>query len=348
MGRAVRDLVGQVFGDLTVVERTESVNGRAGWLCKCVCGADKVTVTEQLVSGKTKSCGCRRKKPKPIKHDLTDLRFGMLVAKHVVPKTDAAQPNRWHCQCDCGNTFDVAHGALTSGHTESCGCQRSQSLDLTGKRFGRLIALERMGANDLRKGVWKCQCDCGNLHETTTGALQSGQTKSCGCLHIETSGQNNRSHGATAKDSEVFSEYQIWNGMRQRCSNPNHSSYDYYGGRGITVCEAWENDFETFLADMGPKPFPYATLERVDNDKGYGPGNVVWATRKQQGGNSRKNRVVFAFGKKQTVTQLYESTSKAHGISYQSLMSRLNLGWNPEEAATKAVDQRKGTRRGHV
>lgn len=155
-------------------------------------------------------------------------------------------------------------------------------VDLTGQRFGRLRVLGQDGYTRVsRNAVWVCQCDCGNTARVDSGMLRHGDTASCGCYRKEVIAERNRRHGM--RRNRV---YTTWVGMRQRCGNPNAHAYENYGGRGITVCERWRN-FQNFYADMGERP-PGLTLDRIDNDGNYEPGNCRWATRQVQSQNQRK------------------------------------------------------------
>ncbi|MFJ5151393.1 hypothetical protein ACIQCF_07355 [Streptomyces sp. NPDC088353] len=150
---------------------------------------------------------------------------------------------------------------------------------VVGVRFGRLtVAAEPTPGKRSRVDV---RCDCGTKKTIATRALGTS-THSCGCLGKETSAARSRTHGKHGS-----SEYRIWQGMKWRCLNPNYKPYPNYGGRGITVCDRWRDSFEAFLADVGPRPSPNHTLDRIDNDGNYEPGNVAWRTYKEQAQNKR-------------------------------------------------------------
>ncbi len=157
-------------------------------------------------------------------------------------------------------------------------------VDITGHKYGRLTALRDVG-KDVRNGrVWKCLCECGEQVDVSSNHLRRGHTKSCGCYQIERVLSTHTTHGH-ANVGKVSTEYKIWAGMKGRCQNPKSPNYDLYGGRGIKVCEEWSNSFENFLADMGKRPSPQYSLDRIDTNGNYEPGNCRWATRTMQNRN---------------------------------------------------------------
>lgn len=151
-------------------------------------------------------------------------------------------------------------------------------VDYSGKRFGRLTVIE-MASLEGGQTMWLCRCDCGNTSIVRRSNLQSGNTKSCGC-------RERMRHGY-ARNGERVSEYGIWLQMRDRCRNPNNRAYRWYGARGVKACERW-NDFNNFIADMGPKPkCGWWSIDRIDSAGDYCPENCRWATRSQQRENQR-------------------------------------------------------------
>ncbi len=164
----------------------------------------------------------------------------------------------------------------------------AKSIDITGQRFGRLVARDKVAKISSHQR-WLCDCDCGGERKSTYSALVHGRTKSCGCLHRETSAKNCRAR--STHGMRHTPEYKAWQMAKDRCRNPRNQVYDRYGGRGIYFDPAWDT-FEAFIADMGRRPggTPRYTLERMDNDGPYAAWNCKWATYKDQLANRRPYR----------------------------------------------------------
>lgn len=156
---------------------------------------------------------------------------------------------------------------------------------LVGKKFGRLIVEKFVGVDKHRRKNWLCVCECGNRTVVPTTILIQGQSKSCGCLVKQAAienGHKNKTHGESIKET---SEYRTWKGMLNRCRNPKCERYPRYGGRGIKVCVRWQKSYENFLLDMGRKPSNKYSIDRINNDGNYEPGNCRWATIDVQANN---------------------------------------------------------------
>lgn len=151
-------------------------------------------------------------------------------------------------------------------------------MNLVGQRFGRLTVLSREQRNLRGRLQWVCICDCGRKVVILEYNLRDGNSKSCGCGREV----SHRKHGLRKAP-----EYRLWQNMVQRCGNPNNPRYDDYGGRGIRVCARWRKSFAAFYADVGPRPSAKHSIDRIDNDGNYEPGNVRWATAYQQVHNRR-------------------------------------------------------------
>ncbi len=163
-------------------------------------------------------------------------------------------------------------------------------IDLTGRRFTQLVVLER-AENRKQSVMWMCRCDCGVVKPIQANALSAGAVRSCGCYKRDQASARkfHLIHGHTS-GGKWSAEFRAWSGMKTRCYNEKEPHYQDYGGRGIVVCQEWLHDFQAFLLDVGLKPHPDMSLDRIDNDGHYEPGNVRWATKIQQARNRRAPR----------------------------------------------------------
>lgn len=205
-----------------------------------------------------------------------------------------------------------------------------QNEDLTGDIFHghRVIAVAKRSPG--RNTTYYCVClSCGRL---STRRNTDIKRRGCvSCAHIK------HGHCANGHNSK---EHSIWSHMKARCYNPRKQFYANYGGRGITVCDRWRNSFEAFLADMGPRPSPAHSLDRIDNDGDYCPENCRWATHKEQARNTRRNNVLMFRGRSQCLT----AWAAEIGISPLTLSARINKGWTTEDALCRPVAAAGGRR----
>lgn len=202
-------------------------------------------------------------------------------------------------------------------------------VDLTGKRFNRLVVLG-YSHTDKKTAYWTCKCDCGKTATVRGKALKDNNTKSCGCLKNE--GPIHFKHGHSGTPT-----YDSWYAMIRRCTNPNDQAHPYYGGRGITVCDKWLT-IDGFIEDMGERPYG-KTLDRIDNNGNYELENCRWATKKEQGNNRRSNKLITYSGITLTLSQWAERV----GISSQALHSRMFVCDWPIEKALTAPNRRRST-----
>ena len=171
------------------------------------------------------------------------------------------------------------------------------SLDLTGVTVGRLRVVRKLAKRLNGYVVWQCVCECGKKVALRSSAITCGKTRSCGCLRSDTSrailAARAEKHGLTPEERAIK---RVWYGMRNRCYRKADKNYDRYGGRGIGVCDEWRDDWRAVLRDMGPRPSPAHSIDRIDNDKGYSPDNCRWATDFEQNSNRRNAYRVIVNG----------------------------------------------------
>lgn len=197
-----------------------------------------------------------------------------------------------------------------------------KAMELTGQRYGRLTVISLDTTRVARRNgkMWLCRCDCGARASVSGERLRNGRTRSCGCLRVEMRGTQTLTHGMSKSPT-----WNCWQRMRRRCYDPNSIQYPYYGGRGITVCERWEK-FENFLEDMGEVP-PGMSIDRIDNDKGYEPGNVRWATKTEQARNKRSNVRLLVGGQEMLASDFV----KTYGLVKGSVYHMIKKGKTAEE-----------------
>lgn len=202
-----------------------------------------------------------------------------------------------------------------------------------GQKFGRLVVVDQYALPTVNGGrAWICLCECGNYTLLPGYKIYKRLTRSCGCLQRDVAAERTTVHGNFATHR---SEYIAWDVMIRRCHDPKHGAYYRYGARGITVCEEWRNSFDRFLQDMGPKPSPTHSIDRVDNSRGYEAKNCRWATKKEQAWNRKTNTLVTHAGQTKPVSQwAYEVN-----MPPECLRNRLYYGWSVEDALTFPVDR---------
>lgn len=220
--------------------------------------------------------------------DLTGQKFGRLTAIEDSGKRVGSSV-RWLCRCDCGNLVIVSSNALRTGNTKSCGCLqrewateygRNSRINLTGQRFGRLTVVRDSGERRRSFVAWLCKCDCGNSVIVGSNHLKDGHSRSCGCLQRELTSKRLYKHGDSIHPRARL--YTTWAGMKKRCYNPNAYGYEYYGGKGIRVCDEWFNDYEAFRDWAFDSGYDDSLcIDRIDPDSGYYPGNCQWLTNSE-------------------------------------------------------------------
>ena len=202
-------------------------------------------------------------------------------------------------------------------------------IDLTGEKFGRLTVIRPSGKNAHGSYMWLCECDCGNTKVLNSYELRRGNVRSCGCLNRELARDRMTKHGYSK--TKIYSE---WKKMIYRCKNSNPYNSSRYAQRGIKVCDIWANDFETFLNHVSRLPHfdePGYSLDRIDNDGDYEPGNVRWANPVTQANNRRDNVLITYDGETHTMSEW----ARKLGMSYSKLQWRIYNGWSIEKALSE-------------
>lgn len=193
--------------------------------------------------------------------------------------------------------------------------------NLVGERFNRLVVQELVGKGTMSILLWRCECDCGNSCIVATADLKKGQM-SCGCYIGEGNRARQTKHGLAHTR-----EYRIWGLMIERCSNPNNIGWKIYGGKGTRVCDRWLNSVEAFIEDMGMRPSPQHSIDRIDSNGDYELANCRWATKKEQARNTSRNRFITHDGLILTLAEWSERTSIPSWKISQSIKSGRSVSY---------------------
>ena len=206
-------------------------------------------------------------------------------------------------------------------------------INIKGERFGKLVALEFMPKTEKRRSCWLCLCDCGKECYRNVTELRIGRTKSCGCLRKKVTSEKFRKHGQTGTRL-----YQTWINMKGRCYNEKNHSYEDYGGRGITVCEKWRYDFQTFEDWALKNGYEESlTIDRVDVNGNYEPENCRWANYEQQARNTRTAVMITVNKSTRHLLEWCEIT----GADYDTVYGRIRHGWEEVEALITPKGERR-------
>lgn len=234
---------------------------------------------------------------------------------------------------------------MNSIHPSHAGAPRrrgNRAIDMAGKELHgmRVLRLDRRRTNPGGDLFWLVRCHCGRRFSTSGTLLRSGRSKSCGCGKATACAAAATTHGHShGKSGLPTPEYVAWQGMIRRCGNPRERCFPRYGGRGIRVCDLWRASFEAFLADMGPRPSSSHSVDRVNNDGHYEPGNCRWATRREQALNRRNTLRAGRDG------QPVASLAIARGLPPSAVLQRLRSGHSLERALETPLRVTRRTRR---
>ena len=330
---------GERYGKWTVIEFSrKGKRGELYWNCKCDCGTEREVDGYSLRRGYSKSCGCATKYKWKERHKSGE-RFGRLTCLRP-----ADEKYKWVVKCDCGNVKTVSMFSMERGSTLSCGCLRGEEVaerntrrrkSLTGQRFGRLVVVKNVEPDKYGASRYLCRCDCGNQTIVGISKLRSGDTWSCGCAKYK--------HG-DCKRSGHDPLYIVWSRMKSRCFNPNEKEYKNYGGRGISICDEWKNDYTSFRNWAKSNGYKHGLeIDRIDNNQGYCPDNCRWVTTKENCRNKSNNRNLTALGKTQCMSAWAEEIGLTPG-AIRNWVTRHNL----EYAENRLAEYVKRSNSGEV
>ena len=320
------NLVGRKIGKLTVIGEPKKINNAYFSLCKCDCGREKLIRNFSLKHNKSKSCGCGMNNRKP--ENLIGRNFGKLTVIGESKKIN----NKFFslCKCKCGNEKLMNNGNLKNGTSKSCGCSMRvrKPEGLVGRKNGKLTVIgESKKINNEFFSL--CKCECGNEKLIRNGALKKGVPKSCGCSKHTRKKTTNLVEKKIKIKSEIPKKIKsIFYSMRARCQNPNTKCYNYYGGRGIKVCEEWLKDINSFYIWALKSGYnENLSIERIDVNGDYEPSNCKWATRTDQANNKRNNVFLTYNNEKKTIAQW----ARIYNISPSKIKYRYKKGLPFEE-----------------
>lgn len=274
-------------------------------------------------------------------------RFGNLVVeKEIEPFVykSGIKDRQYLCRCACGKEKALKRNYLLSGYPTNCGCSRKNISFHIGDKYGQLTIIERAENDNRNQTRVVCKCDCGKVVTVRIIHLKSGMTKSCGCYLRERVKQSSTKHGQS--NSRLYS---VWNGMKDRCYNINNRQYKNYGGRGIKICEEWQ-DFEPFYKwaiSYGYNPEAVkgkCTIDRINNDGNYEPSNCRWVGMDIQQKNKRPtSKGMFEMD---GVVKSLKDWCKLYGTSPSVVYGRTQRGWDKVKAITTPIAERyRRTRR---
>ncbi len=206
--------------------------------------------------------------------------------------------------------------------------------DLTGREFNRWKVLGFSGWDSTKTALWNCVCKCGTKRIVNGRNLKGNKSRSCGCIKEERA-INRLGEFYDGLPAIHRKEYQAWENMKQRCSNPNANFYHAYGGRGIKVCGRWADSFDDFLEDLGPVPSDDHSLGRLDNNGDYEPGNCEWQTDEEQYNNTQRSVLITWKGITKTATQW----ARELGVPVSRIKYRISIGWDVEAALTAPLQR---------
>lgn len=259
-------------------------------------------------------------------YDITGQKFGLLTAIRRVDFDSKFVI--YEFLCECGNIKNIRKSSVISGSTISCGCvYDNKKVDIAGMIFNDIQVIKYFYSKNGIK-YWQCKCHCGNTFITRGNSIKYGKTRSCGCIRNYVC--RKPYHGGTG--TSLFSK---WKNMRMRCLCASSTRYKDYGGRGITVCDEWKNNFETFRDWSFNNGYnDNLTIERIDVNGNYEPSNCKWIPLKEQANNTRKTRYIEHNGEKLKLKEFAEKYNLKYG-SMRDLYYRHKL--NPQQLIERST-----------
>ena len=259
--------------------------------------------------------------------DLRGRRFGKLTVIERAPNyisPSGRASTMWKCKCDCGTVLSIRSSHLKEGKSKSCGCNGGKLINIIGHKFGKLVVVEKI--NDKNQRVkYKCKCNCGNIVLVDSYNLRHGIANPCDCSQKKQNGVYNAAYKHGGSKTRLYS---IWQGMLNRCRNPNVNRYDHYGGRGISVCNDW-NDFVAFQNWALSNGYSAElSIDRIDVNGDYCPENCRWVDTQTQSNNKTTSRIIEFNGECHNVAEWSIIT----GINRGTIQSRLQRGWSVARA----------------
>lgn len=258
--------------------------------------------------------------PYPQKFDITNQQFGDWTAQRFVAIT--SEGSIWQCLCACGTVRNVPRTRLVRGKSTNCGCRQIANQDLTGQTFNRWTVISFVETKK-RQRWWLCECECGNQGIVPTSSLRKNISQSCGCLRVDMVKKGK--HGQSRHPL-----YHTWANMMLRCYKETDRGFHRYGGRGITVCDRWHS-LLAFIEDMGERPSPQHSIDRINNNGNYCPENCRWATKLEQAENRRTTILHTLNGESRSVPDW----ARQYNVPRHRVYQRLKYGWTLLDALTR-------------
>lgn len=324
---------GLIIKSITVLdEKLIKKDGISYNLCKCECGNELLIRNHTLRTQRIRDCGCGTFKLK----QYIGLKFNKLKVINAYRKRLYGKMNIiCVCKCDCGNIADYAYSNLKNGNATSCGC--SNKFDFSKYKGKMYHNIEILDLIDKDKKIIKCKCHCNSIFYCNLSDLTAKKRYIIGCKNcIEPSNKNTKFYWNIYNNRSRLEN--IYYGMIDRCFNNKNKSFLHYGGRGITVCEEWKNNKQSFLDWANANGYDdKLQIDRIDYNGNYEPSNCRWVDVIVQANNRSNNRIIEENGTKYTLSEI----SKKYNINYSTLCSRIRKGEDVLSSAKRPVKKKE-------